>query len=246
MAVNPICHSERRSEVLTRWRVSKARNPYNHIFGITAFCKPSNTTARIIHLCLAVVFLFSLSACSPAAAQVSATASPFSRLASLTGTHTLTLTSTPTDTATPTASLTPTATSTPTPTPIPPVQSLRAKVSVAGRLACRFGPGVPYLFKYSFSATANIELVGRMEFSHWVLARAIGGTNRCWVNGGPDYLLINGDPLALPVADPHIVLPWSDYYGPMSNVSATRSASRVTVTYSGIVLVPASVTLTAE
>ena len=118
------------------------------------------------------------------------------------------------------------------------MQSLRAKVSVAGRLACRFGPGVPYLFKFSFAGTANIELVGRMEFSHWVLARAIGGTNRCWVNGGPDYLLINGDPLALPVADPHIVLPWSDYYGPMSNVSATRSASRVTVTYSGIVLVP--------
>ncbi len=188
---------------------------------------------------LGVIFLVGVSACAPTVnPTIASTLAPAAPAHSETAAPSPTQTATNTDTPTPTASLTATATPTDTPTPIPAVTSLRARVIVANRLACRFGPGAPYLFKYSFAATANIELVGRMEFSHWVLARAIGGTNRCWVNGGANYLQINGDPLALPVADPHIVLPWSDYYGPMSNVSATRSGNLVTVTYSGIVLVP--------
>jgi len=77
-----------------------------------------------------------------------------------------------------------------------------------------------------------------MEYSDWVLARALGGTNRCWVNGGPNFLDISGgDPLALPMVNPHIVLAWSPYYtNGMSGVTATRQNSLVTVRYNGLVL----------
>ncbi|MEX2162587.1 MAG: hypothetical protein WD751_11850 [Anaerolineales bacterium] len=178
-----------------------------------------------------------LAACAPAAAEPTATAIAGAAQATETGTPTATATETLTRTPTDTPTATPTETPTPTLTPTY-VDSLRAKVIVDGRLACRFGPGAPYLFKFSFAATANIELVGRMEYSDWVLARAIGGTNRCWVNGGAEYLQINGDPLSLPPIDAHIVLAWSPYYGPMSNVGAVRNGNVVTVSYGGLRLVP--------
>lgn len=178
-----------------------------------------------------------LSACGAAAPQTPAPTSTEAVAAQSTATDAPTETTTSTETATPT--FTPTATDTSTPTVTPTyVESLRAKVIVDGRLTCRFGPGEPYLYKFTFAGTANIELVGRMENSNWVLAQAIGGNNRCWVNGGPEFLQINGDPNSLPPRDPHVVMPWSTYYGPMSNVGASRSGNIVTVTYGGLVLVP--------
>ncbi|MCW5878367.1 MAG: hypothetical protein KIS80_05820 [Anaerolineales bacterium] len=163
----------------------------------------------------------------PAQAEASATNSPVPPSATPLPSETKTPTPIPTDTATPT--LTPTY-----------VSSLRAKVVVDGRLSCRIGPGAPYLFHFTFAGGSTIELLGRMEHSPspWVLARAIGGTNRCWVNGGPDYLEIQGEPLSLPPTDPHVVMAWSSYYGPMSNVRAERLGSLVTVSYSGLVLEP--------
>ncbi|MCW5877153.1 MAG: hypothetical protein KIS85_09795 [Anaerolineales bacterium] len=138
-----------------------------------------------------------------------------------------------------------TPTAVPTETPVPTVtptyvSSMRAKVIVDGRLSCRFGPGAPYLFKFTFPGGVNIELVGRMEHSPnpWVLAQAIGGNNRCWVNGGPEFLETQEDIFSLQPVDPHLVMAWSSYYGPMSNVRAEREGSLVTVSYSGLVLVP--------
>lgn len=180
-----------------------------------------------------------LSACTPTLAlfQPSVTLPP---PASVTPSQTHTPSDTPTLTQTPTATETPppAPTDTPTPTLTPTyVSSLRAKVIVDGRLSCRFGPGAPYLFKFSFAGTTNIEVVGRMEHSNWVLVRAIGGTNRCWVNGGPDYLQFNGDPLSLPPVDAHVVLAWSYIYiRGLSGVSAVRSGDTVTVSWHGIQL----------
>ena len=174
---------------------------------------------------LAVLFVaLFVSACAPnaLAAIDTQTLAP----ATETATQTLAPTATPTSTDTPTPNVTPTY-----------VESLRAKVIVEGRLSCRFGPGQPYLYKFSFAKGTTIELLGRMEYSHWVLARAIGGTNRCWVNGGPGYLEINGDPISLAPVDPHIVIAWSPYYtNGMSGVSASRDRNTVTVRYNGLVL----------
>ncbi len=124
---------------------------------------------------------------------------------------------TPTPTITQTPSLTPTPTDTETPAPTPTYAILRGKV-IPERLSCRYGPGVDYLFK--FSVFGNIEILGRMERSSWILVQAIGGKNSCWVNG--DYVEINGDIMSVAPKDPHIVLPWSPYYGPLTGVSATR------------------------
>ncbi|MEX1246839.1 MAG: hypothetical protein WEA61_00015 [Anaerolineales bacterium] len=189
---------------------------------------------KLIALYLFAMLAALLSACSPAAPQASATvAAPPAETETPAPTATGTATPLPTDTPSPTPTETPTPTITPT-----YVDSLRAKVIVENRLACRFGPGDPYLFKFSFAATSNIELVGHMEHSDWVLAQAIGGDNRCWVNGGAEYLQISGDPQSMPPVDPHIVMAWSSYYGPMSNVSAVRNDDVVTVSYGGLVLVP--------
>lgn len=199
--------------------------------------KPANATtpnwnrgiSRFFACCLFVAMLI---ACAPAAPAVTETPSLAPAIATITETQLPTNTATPTETATPTASKTPTPTTTPT-----FVESLRAKVIVGGRLSCRFGPGAPYLYKFSYAKGTTIEVLGRMEYSHWVLTRAVGGTNRCWVNGGPEFLEIAGDPMSLAPVDPHIVLAWSPYYTQgMSGLEASRLGNVVTVRYNGLAL----------
>jgi hypothetical protein len=149
----------------------------------------------------------------------------------------LTASDTPTDA--PTERAFPTPTPTPTHTSTPQHMSyavLRGKVIVDGRLSCRFGPGPMYLYKFSFAGGASIEIVGRMEYSRWVLVRAIGGTNRCWVNGGARFLEIEGDLMSVRPVDPHIVLARSPYYGAMGGVGALRNGNVVTVRWGGITL----------
>ncbi|MQC26761.1 MAG: hypothetical protein DWG76_04835 [Chloroflexi bacterium] len=115
---------------------------------------------------------------------------------------------------------------------------MRAKVITQDRLTCRRGPGAPFLYVYTFAPTANIELIGRMERSDWLMAQAIGGDNPCWVNGGSQYLEISGDPLALAPMDPDVVLAWSPYYGPLTGVLATRAANEVTISWHPLILTP--------
>jgi hypothetical protein len=180
----------------------------------------------------AMISISLISACTSVAPTSTVTATP------IPSTETATLTPEPTQTPTPTETSTPTASETPTPTATPTfVESLRAKVIVEGRLSCRFGPGAPYLYKFTYGKGTTIELLGRMEYSNWVLTRAVGGTNRCWVNGGPEFLEIAGDFNSLKPVDPHIVIAWSPYYpNGMSGVSATRNGNVVTVHYNGLVL----------
>lgn len=185
-----------------------------------------------LQVAFCVILLMVLSACAPSApaATETATAAP--------ATETATETPLPSETITPTETATPAPTETPTPSVTPTyVESLRAKVIVDGRLSCRFGPGAPYLYKFTYAKGTTIELLGRMEYSDWILTRAVGGTNRCWVNGGEEFLQINGDPMSLAPLDPNIVLAWSPYYtNGMSGVSASRDGNLVTVQYNGLVL----------
>jgi hypothetical protein len=60
-----------------------------------------------------------------------------------------------------------------------------------------------------------------------VLVQAIGGDNACWVNG--DYLEIRGEIGYVEAVEPHVVLAWSPYYGPLTGVSAERDGDVVTV-----------------
>lgn len=169
-----------------------------------------------------------LAACTPSQPAAAPTATV--ALASATASATETATATATET------LTPTATETLTPSVIPTYAILRGKVILEGRLTCRFGPGGDYLYKFTFGQTARVEILGRMEYSDWVLVQAAGGSNRCWINGAPEYLEIEGDRYALEPVDPHIVLAWSPYYDALSGVSASRVGNTVTVSWNGIQL----------
>lgn len=146
-------------------------------------------------------------------------------------TLTATASATPTETATPTDTTAPTETL--TPTSIPTYTVLRGKV-LAEQLACRFGPGAMYLFKYSVFKDTVLEIIGRMERSSWILVQAVRGSNACWVNG--DYIEIRGDIDSVAPTDPHQVLAWSPYYDALTGVSAQRSGDVVTVFWNQLVL----------
>lgn len=153
-----------------------------------------------------------------------------------------TLTQTPTETQSPT----PTATATPTATPIntatatetstltitPTYAILRGKVLQQAN--CRYGPGAPYLYKYGVYPGTVLEIFGRNDAGTWVLVRAIGGTNACWVKA--DLLEIRGD--VMTVAPTYTEVPRSPYYGAMTNVSASREGDVVTIFWRGIQLRP--------
>lgn len=183
--------------------------------------------SRKIALSLSTLALF-LAACGPSAPP---TPTPSNTQLPATATETASITPSPTETATATLTTTPTETLTPSVTPT--YALIRGKVTVDGRLTCRVGPGPDYLYKFTFGDRAAIDLLGRMEFSEWVLVRAAGGTNRCWVNS--NFVEFEGGLDALAPTDPHIVLPWSYIYlSGLSGVSATRNGSTVTVSWNGI------------
>jgi len=132
---------------------------------------------------------------------------------SVTPTTTLTETPVPTDTPVPP----------PTDTPIPTVESLKATVT-ADRLSCRYGPGPEYLYLFAFRATANIELIGRVDADNWNWV-LVENQVPCWVSAR--FLEVQGDIKSLPVVYPGTAkLPITPYY-PRSQV---LSAERETLT----------------
>ena len=138
----------------------------------------------------------------------------------------------PTTTSLPTSTptLTPFPTATPTATPIPTYIFLRGEVLL--RSNCRYGPGAPYLYKYGLVAGSNLEIIGRNDLGTWILVRAIGGNNPCWVKAS--LMKIKGE--VMNVAPTYIPLPPSPYYGPLKGVSARRDGDEVTFFWSPLQL----------
>jgi hypothetical protein len=137
-----------------------------------------------------------------------------------TATETATITVTPTQTRLPTR--------TPTPTITPTYAILRGEVLV--RSNCRYGPGAPYLYKYGLVPGSNLEVFGRNNLGTWILVRAIGGDNPCWVKAS--LMEVKGEVMS--VEPTYIPLPPSPYYGPLKGVSANRDGDTVTVFWSAI------------
>lgn len=174
---------------------------------------------------IALIFIFMLTACSPAStptvepAPVAATAVP------------------PTDAPPPSATATFTLippTSAPTATPIPFVESLSATVT-ADLLSCRYGPGALYLYLFAFKKGANIQITGRADGNDWVLVE--NGQQDCWIH--TKFVDVQGDPQTLKSIYPDdYKLPVSPYYGPSTVLSATRDGDKVTVTWIEILVSP--------
>ena len=182
-----------------------------------------------------VLLIFTAAACdpviSPGRVLVTQAASPVTGTAIVS--QTITPTPPPTLTALPgpnnTAIVTQTPTATPTFTQIPSATStptyaiLRGEVLV--RSNCRYGPGAPYLYKYGLVPGSNLEVFGRTDQGTWILVRAIGGDNPCWVKAS--LMDVKGDVMS--VAPTYIPLPQSPYYGPLRGVSAQRDGDTVTI-----------------
>lgn len=142
-----------------------------------------------------------------------------------------TATSSPTFTPTPSQTVLPTET--PTPTITPTYAILRGKV-IPEHANCRYGPGWMYLYKYGLVGGSNLEIIGRSDAGDWVLLQAIGGNNPCWVKA--DLMEIKGEIFTVAPQDVHVILPWSPYYTPLTNISAVRIGDTVTVSWSPLFL----------
>ncbi len=182
-----------------------------------------------------ILFLaLALSACAPSAgvtptgtapAVETATSSPVPA----TATETLT----PSFTPSPLPSQTPTPSHTPTPSATPTYAVLRGVVNVE-KVSCRYGPGAMYLYLYGMLQGATQDIVGRNDSGTWLLTQSRGDVLRCWVKA--DLMDITGDVMSVEPVEPHIVLPWSPYYGPLTGVSATRSGDEVRISWYALVL----------
>lgn len=180
---------------------------------------------------------------------------PIKPLISETTAAPVTLTWTPTLTLTP--SLTPTLTETPveTPTDTPTVTSTETPATqapffayvtgVASFLACRYGPGNPYLM-YGVVALQPGDKVLVQGWTQtvegtWALVKS---TLRytipivpCWVDA--QYLKMDGVLTALPQADPHVVMQYFNdpRFPPPTVTDVTRDGNVITVSVQGLDLI---------
>jgi hypothetical protein len=145
-------------------------------------------------------------------------------------TETQVLKPTTTPTRTSTSSPTQTQSDTATPSITPTYAILRG--TVLEQANCRYGPGAAYLYKYGLYPGYNLEIIGRNEEGTWVVIRAIGGTNPCWVKAS--LMDIHGDVMSLAPAS--LPLPQSPYYGPLTGVSAVRDGSMVIISWNSLQL----------
>lgn len=192
-------------------------------------------TRNVIFAALAL--LLAVSACNLSATPpVTATlvpALPTATVIPATGTPIPSETPVPaTETTTPT--LEPTFTETASPTPVPTYTILRGKVNV-DKVSCRYGPGAMYLYLYGMVKGANQDVIGRNDNGTWALTMSRGDVIKCWVK--TDLMDLNGDIMGVaPVHPDDYNLPKSPFYGPLTNVTAKRSGSDVTISWAPLVL----------
>jgi hypothetical protein len=91
-----------------------------------------------------------------------------------------------------------------------------------------------YLYKYGLVGGSNLEIIGRIDLGDWVLIQAIGGNNPCWVK--TDLMDIKGEVMTVAPQDVHVIFPWSPYYTPITNVSASREGDVVNISWAPLVL----------
>jgi uncharacterized protein YraI len=148
---------------------------------------------------------------------------------------TLTDTPLPTETSTPLPTETPIPTDTDTPSPIPTYSVLRGEVT-AKQVACRYGPGWPYLYFFGLLKGNRLEIIGRLDDANWIYVQAIGGNKPCWVKA--EFMDVQGDIMSVePIYPQKAKLPVSPYYPPTTVLSAKRDGNTVNVSWMDIPLI---------
>jgi len=137
----------------------------------------------------------------------------------------------PTDTSTPLPTDTaPTATR----TTIPTYTVLIGEVNV-DQLACRYGPGWPYLYFTGLLKGNRLEVIGRLDDANWIYVQAIGGNRPCWIKA--EFMDVQGDIMSVePLYPEKAKLPVSPYYPPTTVLTATREGNTVNVSWLDIPL----------
>jgi hypothetical protein len=105
----------------------------------------------------------------------------------------------------------------------------------ADQLACRYGPGWPYLYLYGLRKGNRLEVIGRLDDANWIWVQAIGGNKPCWIKA--EFMNVQGDVMSVePVYPGKAKLPITPYYLPTTVLSATREGNMVTVSWLDIPL----------
>jgi hypothetical protein len=157
-----------------------------------------------------------------------------------TTTQTLTSTAVPTftttETATATQTATQTATETPSLTPIPTYAILRGEI--LNRIACRYGPGDFYLYRFGLIPGNRMEIRGRVDLQMgrqtetWVWGLPEFFPDVCWINARD--IKLDGDLSSLEVVYPDKVdLPFlRDPRWPIpQNVQVERHGDEVAISW---------------
>ncbi len=201
-------------------------NPYNGVMRYSPFLR--TTKARLASILAGLILFLASVSCSLLVGPQPVAQVVIPSLPAVTSTTapSRTPTATPLPTRTPTPSATPTVS--PIATPVPTYVILRGEV--LERSNCRYGPGAPYLYKYGLVPGSNLEVIGRTQLGTWILVRAIGGNNPCWVKAS--LMEVKGD--VMNVEPTYMPLPPSPYYGPPSGVSAQRQGNEVHVSWNPI------------
>jgi hypothetical protein len=137
----------------------------------------------------------------PSVSSSTPTATPTAAPTSTTLISTEAFTSTPTPTLISTVTATSVSTSTPslTPTSVPTYLILRGVVAnpLADLIACRYGPGDDYLYRFGpgngfqMDVNGQAEVRSGNEIGHWLWVLLDGYQAPCWVNA--KYVQIDGD-----------------------------------------------------
>jgi hypothetical protein len=137
---------------------------------------------------------------------------------------TVTSTASPTPTETPTPDYSPTISPIPSKTPTPTATpELRGRVREQSN--CRYGPGAAYLYEWGLYPANRVTVLGRNQDGSWVYVDPWTYVDYCWVK--TSLLDLTGDVLSLPQIT--TLLPYTEFYHPPTNVSATRVGDEVTV-----------------
>jgi hypothetical protein len=153
---------------------------------------------------------------------------------------TATQTLNPTSTLTETASATETLTSTVTSTPAPIYQTLTGVIAnpLSNLVACRYGPGDIYLYRFGPQNGIQMDISGKAEIhtlretQTWLWGLLDGYTDPCWVNAR--FVRLNGDVSSLESVYPAKVnlpiLPESGWRWPApQNVKAFRLGDQINI-----------------
>ncbi len=141
-------------------------------------------------------------------------------------------------TVTPTFTPSPTPTLTLTPTLTPAPQEPRVTILGKDHIACWFGPGDVYLYKYGLPPSVWMYVKGRNDDGTWLLLEDGLHDNPCWIKTELGGFMDGGDLAShtnIPIVPWDVILPiWTKLYRPPTGVQAFRSGTKVTVAWNGV------------